>query len=405
MAVLSLCIGNCSDIRNYVCTTGMCLCVCVNVCFVSALPRMYMCVRMFSSTSILCVSVLPRCYQGVVTSLQQYLHWLLCDELVTMGRSLEGISEPLLQGVCAHVQNSHNLVSTCHMKILPLKFVFGENHSLSHFIQQLQVLDVVGHTLHKIHDYYYLEPNPPSLDSTHQGNLSADLQSNGDLSMLTPGRHPVLPSTSRSRTPPPPPPLLPSASVHRRSLSTGFPGSHAHTLQGHTHTLQGHTSSQLSSQSSSQHDLTEEGSGYEAGLSSGESMLEEKGGRSPVCVVMEGGVWIILRVLAGTVSIYFQVRNSRQLGSEVMQELYEVYEQVFVKVQKTCHRSNQWFLLKDMLEIHSCSPYLLLESGSEAWVEGHQHSRVEPFRPQEFACELVHSNHITLHCRLKEMKR
>jgi len=341
--------------------------------------------------------MLPKCYQGVVTTLRQYLHWLLCDELVAMGRSLEGISEPLLQDVCAHVQNSHNLVSTCHIKMVPLKFVFGENHSLSHFIQQLEAVDVVGHTLHKIHDYYYLEPNPPSLNSTHQGNLSVDLQqSDNDLNLLTPGTHL---SASRSKTPPPPPPILPSASMHhRRSQSTGYP-------RGHTHTIQSHTSSQLSSQNSSRLDLTEEGSGYEAGLSSGESVSEEKGGVSPVCVAMGGGVWIILRVLAGTVTIYFQVRNSQQLRSEVMEELYEVYEQVCMRVQKTCHHSNQWFLLKDMLDTHSCSPYLLLESGSEAWVEGHQHSRVEPFRPQEFACELVHSNHITLHCRIKEMKR
>lgn len=169
------------------------------------------------------------------------------------------------------------------------------------------------------------------------------------------------------------------------------------------------TSSQISSRSGSQQDLIEVGSGYEAGLSSASSLSEvkeEEGVASGhVCVAMEGVMWIILRVLAGTVTIYFQVRNSRQLGSEVMGELYDIYEQVSERVKHTCHRTNQWFLLKDMLNTRMCSPYLLLEAGSEAWVQGHQHTRAEPFRSEEFSCDLVHNCHITPHPRVKEMKR
>ena len=337
-------------------------------------------------------------------SLQNYFNWLLCDELVAVGRSMDVVTETLLQNVSAHVQNSHNSVSTCQLKMSPLKFVFGEIHSLTYFIEQLESVALVGHALQKVGDYYYLKPNPPSPDSAHPGNLSADLyNSDSDMCVATPGSPSISSSsTHRSKTPPPPPPLLVSACLHhRRSQSTGYPMGHA-PFPGHM------TSSQISSQSTSQQDLVEVGSGYEAGLSSASSLSEvkEEGGASAhICVAMEGVMWIIVRALAGTVTIYFHIRNSRQLGSEVMGELYDIYEQVSNHVESTCRRTNQWFLLKDMLNTRTCSPYLLLEAGSEAWVEGHQHSRTDPFRSEEFACELVHNCHITPHPRVKEMKR
>lgn len=167
----------------------------------------------------------------------------------------------------------------------------------------------------------------------------------------------------------------------------------------------------MTSQCCSEADLIEVGSGYEAGLSNDNtsSLSEVRVGPrlSQVCMAMEGRAWMLLRVLSGTVSIYFQVRSSHQLEEPFLQELYDVYEQVYKEVELTCHHTNQWFLLKDMLETRMCSPYLLLESASEAWVEGvvHQQARGEPFRAQEFMCSLVHSYHITPHWRVKDMKR
>ncbi len=79
-------------------------------------------------------------------------------------------------------------------------------------------------------------------------------------------------------------------------------------------------------------------------------------------------------------------------------------------VYKVCHCTNQWFLLKELLDTRMCSPYLLSESASEAWVDevvnkhegtGSKDTR-ELFRGQEFMCDQQWKIHITPHWRLKE---
>ena len=46
------------------------------------------------------------------------------------------------------------------------------------------------------------------------------------------------------------------------------------------------------------------------------------------------------------------------------------------RVKQACHHTNQWLLLRNMLETRLCSPLLLPESPSEAWVEEVVHKRV-----------------------------
>ena len=83
-------------------------------------------------------------------------------------------------------------------------------------------------------------------------------------------------------------------------------------------------------------------------------------------------------------------------------------ERVGEEVRQTCHRTNQWLLLQDMLHTRMCSPLLLPESASEAWVDEivlrREHSPETSFRPQEFQCQLMWKMHITPHWRLKAMK-
>ena len=352
------------------------------------------------------LSVLPRCYHTIVGSLQHYLQWLLCDELVAVGRCLDTVSAPLLQAVAAHVQNSHNSTPNCRVRHVPLKFVFGEIHSLTYFTHQLEALALPRYYFLNNADYYYLEPKPLLSGSTQQGHLSANLfHSEYDVRLVNVSQ---LAKSSEanmhgSKTPPPLPSLLPSEQIHRRSQSSGYPVGRI---------LHPNCSSLLTSPSVSDMELIEVGSGYEAGQSddnnsccrSDEGVLRTT--FSDMCVGMEGRAWVLVRVLSGTVAIYLQVRSSQVLGDMVLQELHDVYDQVYKGVELICHRTNQWFLLKDMLERHVCSPYLLLESASEAWVEGvvQLQGRGETFRSQEFMCELVHSCHITPHLRIKEMK-
>ena len=46
------------------------------------------------------------------------------------------------------------------------------------------------------------------------------------------------------------------------------------------------------------------------------------------------------------------------------------------RAREACHRANQLLLLRDMLDTRQCSPLLLPESPSEAWVENVVHKRV-----------------------------
>ena len=95
--------------------------------------------------------------------------------------------------------------------------------------------------------------------------------------------------------------------------------------------------------------------------------------------------------------------------SRHLETFRSLVDEVEKEVLERCRYTNQWFLLKEMLESRSCHPLLLPESPSEAWVEEVVQHRLlasgsEGFRAQEFQCQLVWKHHITLHQRLKTMK-
>ena len=108
----------------------------------------------------------------------------------------------------------------------------------------------------------------------------------------------------------------------------------------------------------------------------------------------------------------FPVRSSWQEVGTQLNQFHKLCDSVVKEVHQVCHRTNQWFLLKDMLETRMCSPLLLPESAPEAWVdeivskqvrEGSQGGEV--FRPMEFECQQQWKKHITPNWRLKAMRR
>ena len=108
------------------------------------------------------------------------------------------------------------------------------------------------------------------------------------------------------------------------------------------------------------------------------------------------GFWLVLRILPQKVVLYFQLQSSRQGAEKVLAKLKQLCEQVKDSVAKTCHETNQWFLLRDMLESKKCSPYLMSVSASEAWVNTVV-KQEDKFSPEEFKCELMWKTHITPH--------
>lgn len=317
-----------------------------------------------------------------------------------MGHCALPISPGLLQGVSSHIQTTHNSLETCFTRHVPLKFVFGVQHSMSYFSQQLEALTVPGYQLLKLEDYYYLKASPRLPSSLRPGELTPDLMSSESDVRLPSGQHnydqSCEPAFERSKTPPPPQ-LAPALKGHKRSMSSGYACDHSPKFL--VPSLQ---ASVCGSEDLSTVDI----SGYEAG-SDDESSLSEVEKCSPVAST-ESQAWVVLRVLSNQVDLYFQLRSSEQLEEQVWAELREVCDVVLRNVHKCSHRTNQWLLMKAMLDTRVCSPYLLSESASEAWVEEaallQQQGRRESFRAQEFMCDLVHRNFITPHWRIRDMK-
>lgn len=368
------------------------------------------------------VSSLPRCYHAITTAIQSYLQWLISDELVSVGRSLETISPALLQGVATHVQTTPPAIQSCSSQQVPLKFVFSEVMSMSYFSQQLEALEIPGYILLNHDDYYSLEPKPLSPSLPRAGDLTPDvLSSNSDTRLSF--SHQLYsqssePAIERSRTPPPPQQVPVALKGHRRSMSSGY---HPQPNEPSPQLPQFRVSSLQASACGSELDVelatveVSSTSGYEAGLSDdASSMLSDKvllkGSPTPplLCVGAESRAWLVVRVLPGQVEVYFQLRSCdlRKMEEGVWSELRGVCDMLVGALCQSCHRTNQWLLMKEMLDMHTCSPYLLSQSAPEAWVEEVvlQQGRQDTFRAQEFMCELVHSFHITPHWRIKDMK-
>lgn len=347
----------------------------------------------------------------MASSLQNYVHWLVCDELVSVGRSLVPPTPALLQAVATHVQASHNSMKTCYYQQVPLKFVFGHSHCMTFFTHHLETLPVSGYSLVKVEDYYYLRSEPRPSSSTQLGDTTSDIlgselnlfpgcqqTSETDLAKTPP---PALLTSetalARSKTPPPPLPTTPRR--HKRSLSSGYPFGHSPKpipIQLH------------SNLGSSEDLLLKIASGCvsdNVSMMSSVAVKESSRGSR-----LESKAWMVLRVLSGKVELYSQLSHSGQTESSDLSELRGVCEELLAVVRDSCRRTNQWFLMKEMLDTHKCSPLLLSESASEAWVEKvvvqqQQQSRgAEPFRAEQFMCDLVYSTNITPNWRVREMK-
>ncbi len=228
------------------------------------------------------LSSLPVPHQSTAQALKNKLDWLVADELVSIGRQATPISQPLLQAVYTHVQMTKS--SKCFSRLVPLKFVFGSNHSFAHFLQQLEALHMPNYVVNKTDDYYYLSPwigSPGHAPSyTHRTSLDRIIEDEG-----------------RSKTPPPFS-LQPHSRVHRRSLSSGYPRGHA--PDSHAPSSQPDSVSVSAAVSTNSCNV----SGYEASVSSSVSSVSVE-----VCggVPQPGESWVVLRPLPDRVEICLQV--------------------------------------------------------------------------------------------------
>lgn len=278
---------------------------------------------------------------------------------------------------------------------------------MGYFSLQLEASDIPGYKLVKLDDYYYLTVKPRPLP--HPGDMTPDfVSSQPDMSaqqLQYLQSSEVVLDTERSRTPPPPPPPLPSGILshksHRRSVSLGYPLDTFPKVK-----VAGTCGSEMDVELAMDTDM---GSGYEGGQSADDasSVCDLPAKASPILPeAMAVQPWVVLRVLHGQVDVYFQLCSSELVVEAWQAELGVLLNEVTSALKQSCHRTNQWLLMKDMLETRTCSPFLLSQSASEVWVEEVvlQHNRTETFRAQEFKCDLVYRFNITPHWRIREMR-
>ena len=386
-------------------------------------------------------SDLPPSYCSTANSLKTRLQWLVSDELISAACEATPITTPLLQSVAAHVQATHRMSESCFVVHIPLRFVFGANQSKTHFIEQLEMMDVPQtYSLNMIDEYCYIKPKKLLRQQTDsasdirssvpdflmQSSMEFHDSSSDVLRMelaanaaITAAKYHQDREVDRSKTPPPVS-APPQSRSHRRSLSSGYPSGHVPILNlsaRHTPTLDIPLSQATSAFSiQSQISISKPGNNdsYDASDSCSVSSVSEACGRKHGKARDEigdniKGFWLVLRILPQKVDLYFQLQSSRQGVGRTLAKLRQLCEQVKGSVAKTCHQTNQWFLLKDMLETKKCSPYLMSVSASEAWVNTvvKQEEKLTGqmmFDAEEFRCEQMWKTHITPHWRLKAMK-
>lgn len=387
--------------------------------------------------SSLVYSDLPPSYRSTANSLKTRLQWLVSDELISAACEATPITTPLLQSVAAHVQATHRMSDSCFVVQIPLRFVFGANQSKIHFIEQLEMMDVPQtYSLNMIDEYCYIKPKKLFRQQTDsasdirssvpdflmQSSMEYHDSSSDVLHMelaANAAKYHQDREVDRSRTPPPTS-APPQSRSHRRSLSSGYPSGHVPILNlsaRHTPTLDIPLSQATSAFSSrSQISISKPGNNdsYDASDSCSVSSVSEACRKRGDRVRDEigdniKGFWLVLRILPQKVDLYFQLQSSRQGVERALAKLKQLCEQVKGSVAKTCHQTNQWFLLRDMLETKKCSPYLMSVSASEAWVNTvvkHEEKLTGQmmFDAEEFRCEQMWKTHITPHWRLKAMK-
>ncbi|CAI9736159.1 Hypothetical predicted protein [Octopus vulgaris] len=130
--------------------------------------------------------------------------------------------------------------------------------------------------------------------------------------------------------------------------------------------------------------------------------------------------WLILRVEAKKVTIYYHSRKYKDLC--VTQNVKQLVTDVSEIVMDTCKRVNQLFLLHDLYTTHSCNVLLVPEADEDVcWTKDRYAGRTDPedeeeddeqqnygyladtrsFLPGHFACKCIWESHFQLHPRLK----
>lgn len=87
-----------------------------------------------SGSSVL-VSDLPLVQRKSIGLVQEWLLWLLEDEMISLACENNYMTHPFILAISNHVNHGYiNFHQSCSLKELPLKFVFGSDRCFDRFI-------------------------------------------------------------------------------------------------------------------------------------------------------------------------------------------------------------------------------------------------------------------------------
>ncbi|ELT88148.1 hypothetical protein CAPTEDRAFT_222074 [Capitella teleta] len=102
-------------------------------------------------------SSIPKPQLGALNACKEQIKWLMTDEMVSALRLTTPVTEETLEMVAEHVKNSlprDNWASV--LDHVYLKFVYGPEQSLTHFIEEFERMNLPGYHLNKEGRFYYL---------------------------------------------------------------------------------------------------------------------------------------------------------------------------------------------------------------------------------------------------------
>ena len=100
------------------------------------------------------VSDLPPVQRKSIGLVQEWLLWLLEDEMISLACENSYMTHPFILAISNHVNHGYiNFPHSCSLKELQLKFVFGSDRCFDRFRTVSKTVNMM--TMHNVHNWLY----------------------------------------------------------------------------------------------------------------------------------------------------------------------------------------------------------------------------------------------------------
>ncbi|RZF32788.1 hypothetical protein LSTR_LSTR011434 [Laodelphax striatellus] len=333
---------------------------------------------------------LPDNQQKAIAQCVKEIEWLMHDEIAAFLLDAIPVTQQTLKFVSHHVLSSINRPS-CLYEQVPLKFVFGLEHSMNCFLKDLAQMTIPSYCLQKEGDYYFLVKDDNALKSQKSNDESfCNYGQSGDFWISSGGSQTnddkkSIDSPSWTRT------------SDMRSCSQEFNKSSISgwsSVAAWHHNVSSLMENGLAAEDIYNVEHMDETSDWLTDLEKRRAILPN--------------FWLIMKVDKESVSTYFHCRFLELETQKV--KLYSLIQRSIVKnISQVCKIVNQTMLLQNLHNTRLCNPLLEPETTEDdSWTSSPKiklqvggNETDNGFPEGMFACNVVWKTHFALHPRLK----